>query len=159
MWKLEQKHLKCREAMFSQWLLHTVSVFSSEPASCFAATVVLKAFCGIYFIDSLFSDFQSFYFTSLFLPLQSIWFAPWVQPGLPWQGQTGLASHYFLRGTFYIDFLLLLFFSHQMTPWLHQTPPLTQTNNIYCIKWEIFHLQGLSDPDEAVVRDRLNPCE
>lgn len=58
-WELQQKHLKCREAMFSEWLLHTVSAFCSEPASRFAATLVLEAFCGIYFIDSLFPDFQS----------------------------------------------------------------------------------------------------
>lgn len=35
--------------MFAQWLLHTVSAFSSEPASRFAATLVLKAFCGIFY--------------------------------------------------------------------------------------------------------------
>lgn len=80
-------------------LLHAVSAFASEPASRFAATLVLKAFCGVYFIDSLFPDCQSFYFTSLFSPSQSIWFAPGGQPGLTLPGQPGLASRYFLGGT------------------------------------------------------------
>lgn len=113
--------------MFAQWLLHTVSAFSSEPASCFAATLVLKAIVA-FFIDSLFTDFQSFYFTSLFLPLQSIWFAPWVQPALPCPAlaasdHAGLSV---FSGRNILYRLFFFFFLHQTTQRLHPTPPLTQ---------------------------------
>lgn len=59
-----------------------------------------------FFINSFFPDFQSFYFTSLFLLLQCIWFAPWVQPGLPQSDRAGLS---FLGGTFDIDFFFFFF--------------------------------------------------
>lgn len=111
MWKLEQMHLKCREAMFSQWLLHTVSVFSSEPASRFAATVVLKAFCGIYFIDSLSQIFSLSTSQVCFYPCRAFDLLPECSLACPGRVRPGWPLTIFSGEHFISTFYCCFFFT------------------------------------------------